>query len=107
MSEDPIKTVKISDVKSLEEYIFNLGLLSMSIETLYALQERAESIGIFSTDEEEQSKTVKLQVQRLYTCVDDLLNTCAKRTPLHWEGLMKEVIESARIKDRKKTGKNK
>lgn len=97
MKASPIQSIDIDQVDSLETYIFHLGLMCVSVQTLVTLQEKAESLGIFDDDETEASKTVKYQGARLFQCVDDLLRMCAARTKLEWPVLMEKIIKSAKV----------
>ena len=96
MNNDNLKTIDLSKVNSLETYIFQLALLCASVQTLYALQAKAESIGIFDVDETEASKTVKYQAARLFQAVDDLLRMCTARTGMDWDQMLIKVLEKAK-----------
>lgn len=97
MKNNPLETVDIEKVDSLESYIWHLGLMCVSVQTLVSLQEKAESLGIFDTDETEVSKTVKYQAVRLFQAANDLLIICSRRTQLEWPELMSKIINSAKI----------
>ena len=91
----PIQSINISSIDSLETYLWQLGLLSISVNTLIATQDKAESIGIFDDDETELSKTVKYQAQKLFICINDLIGHCSARTDMDWPDLMKKIIQTA------------
>ncbi len=97
MKNSPMQTIDIDQVDSLESYIFHLGLLCISVQTLVSLQEKAESLGIFDDDETEASKTLKYQAARLFQCANDLLKMCASRTKLEWPDLMANIVKSAKV----------
>lgn len=88
-----LQTIDIDSVDSLETYIFQLGVLCVSIQTLCALQEKAESIGIFDDDETEASKTLRYQASKLFTCANDILAMTCKRANVEWSDLKRSVIQ--------------
>jgi hypothetical protein len=110
MSDSSLQGIDISKVKDLETYLWNLGLLALSVDTLRALQEKAESLGIFDTDEEEASATLKYQISKVFVCINDLIALTGSRTGHSWEAMQKKVIAAGtqvqKIKPKKK-GKKK
>lgn len=97
-NNNQIQGVDIQSVDSLETYAFNLGLMCVSVQTLIVLQEKAEAIGIFDTDETEASKMLKYQVQRLYTCCDDLLRMCVQRSGQEWDDFRNKLVKQVKSK---------
>ena len=88
-----MKKINIQSVNSLEEYLFQLGALCVSLQTLKKLHELCESRGIFNDDETENCKTIMYRIERLLTCVDDQIRMCCGRTPNPWEEILKKVVE--------------
>lgn len=107
MKENTLHSIDISKVDSLETFIWHLGLMCVSIKTLITLQEKAESLGIFDTDETEASKMVKYQAQKLITCSNDLLTMCSARTGKEWTELMQDIIKKNTTAKPPKKGKKK
>jgi hypothetical protein len=90
-----LQHIDLEKIDSLESYSFHLGLLCVSILTLAKLQDKAESIGIFNTDEEEASKMMRYQIQRLFTCCDDLLRMTVQRTGQDWDEWKQNMLKQA------------
>lgn len=94
---EALTSIDIDKIDSLESYIFHLGLLCVSVNTLIGLQQKAEEIGIFNLQEEEASKTVKYEAAKLFTCINDLLYLCSSRTEKGWDGMLEKVRKSQGI----------
>lgn len=90
-----LKGIEIDKIDSLESYLWNLGLGAISLTTILKLQEKAESIGIFDDDEIECSKTLKYQIQRVYTAVNDLIIMATKRANVDWPDMVTKIIKNA------------
>jgi hypothetical protein len=91
-----LQLIDIAKIDCLEGYIWHLGIMCISISTLIELQTKAESIGIFDTDEEEASKSLRHQSERLFTCAEDLLRMVISRSGEDWNDLKKKILDKTK-----------
>lgn len=106
-NETMMNIIDVEKVDSLESYAFHLALMCVSMQTLSALQEKAESIGIFDDDETQVSKTISHQISRVIVSANDLLRMCVERSGQDWEEFKKKSLKTFKSQAIRKPGKKK
>ncbi len=94
--QSKLYTFDIPSVDSLETYLFHLGMMLVSLESLVTLQNKAESLGIFNEDETEASKTIRYQHTRLIICAQDLLTMVSSRVDMDLDAMKQKIAEVAK-----------
>ena len=100
--DENIFRFKIQSVNSLESYLAHAALLMASIRTLWALQRKAESLGIFDDDETEASGTVRYNIFRLEKSLEDLAKMVAGRCNVDWAAIPNTLSSSTSLGNLKK-----
>lgn len=93
-----MKTIDIQSVQTLEQYLFHMGVLCVSVNTLSELQKIATKRGLLGDDAMENAKTIEFEIMRLLTTINDQLDLVASRTNTDWKTLVKNfVLESKKV----------
>jgi len=71
--------IDISNINTLDEYIFALGACAVSLKTLHRLQSKALDDKYLETDEREQVETIRYEVGRALASISSMLALMAER----------------------------
>lgn len=103
-------TVDIESVESLEQYLMQMGMLAISINTLGKLQTIATNKGIFNDDEIEKAKTISWRASLLMNDINDQVAMTSERSGVEWPKLLSRIVKtlpSKKVEIKKPRGKKK
>ncbi len=71
--------IDITNINTLDEYVFSLGASAVSLKTIHELQSKALNDGYLETDEKEQVETIRYEVGRAIGAISSLLTLMDSR----------------------------
>lgn len=89
MKKKPL-IVDIEKMETLEQYAASLLYAMASLRTLEEYQTRAFTLGLYDEDEEETSKTIVWEIQRLLALYQAQMGHVLDRTDLNQDIILKE-----------------
>lgn len=72
-------SIDIQHIETLEDYLFYLGVSSVSLKTIHNLQRKALDCNFLETDEREQVETIKYEIGRSIIAISNLLSLMEER----------------------------
>ena len=71
--------IDVESINKLDEFVFALGLSSVSLKTAHTLQSKALSLDFLETDERELVESIKYQIGRSLVAISDLMRLMDQR----------------------------